>query len=45
MNETNEHDQQQSSMSHSISDNLFPISSSNDNFLNTNGSTSSETPK
>ncbi|CAF1096861.1 unnamed protein product [Adineta steineri] len=47
IDETNGHDQQPSSIPHSISDNRLPISLSNDNFLNTNNneSTTPEAPK
>ncbi|CAF3376041.1 unnamed protein product [Rotaria sp. Silwood1] len=45
IDETNGHDKPQSPMTHSISDNRFPISVSDDNFLNNNDSTTSETSK
>ncbi|CAM2707856.1 unnamed protein product [Rotaria socialis] len=43
--ETNGHDKQQLLMSHSISDNRLPTSLSNENFLNTNESTTPDASK
>ncbi|CAF2399776.1 unnamed protein product [Rotaria sp. Silwood2] len=45
IDETNGHEKQQSPMTHSISDNRFPISVSNDNFLNNNDPTTPESSK
>ncbi|CAF0833826.1 unnamed protein product [Rotaria sordida] len=45
IDETNGHDTQESSLSHSISDNRLPIPVSNDNLLNNNDSTTPETSK
>jgi hypothetical protein len=44
IDDTNGHDQEQSSIPHSISDNRFPTSISTDNFLNNNNNNNDSTP-